>query len=335
MKKDALNFNEITRRRFLQIASGMSMLAYLPFDFKEKSDKWGYVLPTRRLGKTGLDVTIFALGGGPSNINHQEEEAILTTAFERGCRFFETARSYGTEPAFGRVLEPYRKEIVLSSKSRATNAETLNRELDESLKALKTDYLDVYLMHNVPNPDVMKQKFEGGVWDAMVKAKREGKVKHLGFSCHANYDICNQMFDLNLPDLEVVLMPVNVIDNVNNSFVINSLPKAVEKNIGIMAMKPLGGGGMLGTDITWGTGRGNKRPRVIPDLISMEEAQHFVYSHPVSAVSFGCTSVEQVVENISFAKSYRRMNSAKQASLIESVSDVAKNNLLEHYKGNS
>jgi aryl-alcohol dehydrogenase-like predicted oxidoreductase len=92
---------------------------------------------------------MFALGGGPVNLNRAEEEAIVEVAFRGGCRFFETARSYGTEPHYGKVLKPYRSEIILSSKSRALDADTLNRELDLTLETLQTDYLDNYMMHNV------------------------------------------------------------------------------------------------------------------------------------------------------------------------------------------
>jgi predicted aldo/keto reductase-like oxidoreductase len=112
------------------------------------------------------------------------------------------------------------------------------------------------------------------------------------------------------------------------------LPKAVEKNIGIMAMKALGGGGMLGTDIAWGKDRGSKRDRVIPDIISMQEAQHFTYSMPIGSVTFGCISAEQVKENISLAASFTKLSKEEQESLIAKVTDIAKNNTLEHYKTN-
>ena len=138
MKKDSLIRQEINRRDFLKMVAALSAMAYLPsYAQSVKSDKWGTVLPTRKLGKTGLDVTMFALGGGPSNFNIEEEEAILETAFKGGCRFFETARSYSrgeSELAYGRFLEPYRNEIILSSKSRALDGETLTRELNQSLK---------------------------------------------------------------------------------------------------------------------------------------------------------------------------------------------------------
>lgn len=338
MVNKLVNYKEFNRRKFIKIAGALATMAYLPSSCRgSSSDRWGYVLPTRKLGKTGLDVTMFCLGGGPPPTPRPERpdyESLLITAFNGGCRFFETARSYGTEPEYGRILEPYRNEIILSSKSRALDAETLNRELDLSLETLKTSYLDIYLMHNVTTPEYLKRKLDGGVWDAMVKAKQEGKVRHLGFSGHSDYRTNNEVLDLNLPELEVMLLPVNVIDTVKESFTLNTLPKAKEMNIGVMAMKPLGGGGMTGEVYSWGKGIiGNPRPTVVPDIISMREAQHFVYSMPISAASFGCTSIEQVEEDISFARSFVMMTVKEQQDLIERVSEIAENNLLEHYKG--
>ncbi len=333
------NQNDFNRRHFLKLSAALAALAYLPASTctttlaKSASDRWGYVLPKRRLGKSGLDATIFALGGGPLNANREEQEAILEAAFRGGCRLFETARSYGTEPHFGRVLKPYRNDIILSSKSRALDADTLNRELDLTLETLQTDYLDIYMMHNVTTYEYLDRKLKGGVWDAMVKAKEEGKVRHLGFSGHANWGTNNEVMDRKLPGLEIMLVPVNVVDTVQYSFTLNTLPKAVEKNIGIIAMKPIGGGGMTGGKITWGQGeKGTVRPAVIPDVITMREAQHFVYSMPVGAVSFGCTSIEHVKEDIELAKSYKGMRKTEQEELMRRVVEIASNNLLEHYK---
>ena len=339
MKRDSLIRQEIDRRKFLKMAAALSAMAFVPASAcgqSVKSDKWGPLLPTRKLGKTGLNVTMFALGGGPPNYNVEEEPAIVETVFEGGGRYFEAARSYfrgESERIFGRILEPYRNEVVLSSKSRALDADTLNRELDESLEALRTDYLDIYLMHTVASIERIKQKLDGGVWDAMVKAKQEGKVRHLGFSGCTDFNANNYMIDMDLPDLEVMYVPVNVIDTISDSFILNTLPKAASKNIGVVAIKPLGGGGMTGADITWGQGRGNRRPRVIPNVISMEEAQHFVYSMPIAAASFGCTTVSQAEEDIAYAKSFKQLSEAKQKELIERVTDIAQNNVLEHYKG--
>ena len=339
MKKDSLISQEIDRRKFLKVAAALSAIAYLPSCGQSaKSDKWGEVLPTRKLGNTGLDVTMFALGGGPPSFNYGNEgtELIVEAAFKGGCRYFETARSYSrgvSEEVYGRVLEPYRNEIILSTKSRAMDGETLTRELDQSLEAFRTSYIDIYFMHTVNTIDLVKQKFENGVWDAMLKAKREGKIRHLGFSGCADHRVNSYTLDLNPPELEVMLMPMNVIDTIQDSFILNALPKATSKGIGAIAMKPLGGGAMTGAEITWGRGnRGDLRPRVIPDVISMQEAQHFVYSLPIAAATFGCTTVSQVEESIALAKSFRQLDEAKQKELIERVTDISLNNKLEHYK---
>ncbi len=334
METHSINLQELNRRRFLKMIAALTAMAYMPSCLqKSSSDRWGFVLPKRKLGKTGLDVTMFALGGGPANANLSDEEAIVQAAFDGGCRFFETARSYRTEPAYGNVLKPYRKEIILSSKSRALDADTLNRELDLTLRTLQTEYLDLYLMHNVATVQYADRKFNGGVWDAMVKAKQEGKVRHLGFSGHSNWNANNYMLDKKLPDLEVMLVPLNLIDTVQDSFVLNTLPKAVGMNIGVFAMKPVGGGGMTGEKNTWGQGvRGSERPRVIPDVVSMREAQHFVYSLPISAASFGCTSVEQVEEDIALARNFTGMSKKEKEYLMKKVIEISLNNLLEHYK---
>lgn len=333
-----MNRQEFNRRRFLEMAAALTAMAYLPSCINaERKDRWGYVLPTRKLGKTGLDVTMFCIGGGAFNLNIPNTDSILKAAIEGGCRFFETARSYGkgkSEEAFGKFLEPYRNEIVLSTKTHALDAETLKSDLSKSLETLKTSYLDIYLMHAIESVDDFKKRMDGGVFDAMLKAKEEGKVRHLGFSGHSDYTVNNYVLDLNLPDIEVMLVPVNVVDNVYNSFTINTLPKAIEKGVGVMAMKPIGGGGMTGSEITWGKDKGSKRDRVIPEVISMREAQHFNYSMPISTATFGCTTAEQVVENISLAKSFTAMSKNEQTELIERVTEIAKNNTLEHYKSN-
>lgn len=328
---------ETDRRHFLKTVATLTAMAYLPSFIPKtaRADQWGKVLPTRRLGKTGMDVTMFCIGGGPSDYSVENEEKILETALEEGCRFFETARSYSrgeSEQVFGSVLEPYRKDIILSSKSRATNAEAVKRELDETLKALKTDHLDIYLMHNMASIEDVDNRIKNGVYDVYLKAKEEGVIKHIGFSGHTHYEINNHLLDLNLPDVEVMLLPVNAIDPIYNSFIINTLPKAVDKNIGIMAMKALGGGGLIGAKISWGRGRGNNRDRVVPDVISMEDAQHYVYSMPISAATFGCTTADQVKENIQHAKNFTKMTSTKQAALIEKVASMNQNGILEHYK---
>lgn len=328
--------HDCNRRDFIKL-SGMFMAALaLPISGFDIKDKWGSILSTRKLGKTGLDATLFTLGTGTSGGSYKEIEALIDTAINVGCRFFDTARAYGRgtrETELGKFLTPkYRKEIILLSKSGAKNADELNRDLEASLKELNTNYLDVYLLHNITSTEDVDSRLKNGVLEAMVKAKEQGMIKHIGFSGHFDPDANIYFLDRNLPEIEVTMFPVNPVDPLRKSFVLNVLPKAVEKNVGIIGMKILGGGGLTGAPIAWGGERGEKRESVIPELISFEEALHFAWSLPVSTTTIGCTTAQQVKDDIKYLHSFSGMIESKRKELTERLREVAARNNFEHYK---
>jgi len=302
-----------------------------------KSDQWGKILPTRKLGRTGLDATIFCVGGGPLDTPYGKRAGeIVEEAIKGGCRFFETARQYAdgkSEEAWGNYLTPnYRKDIILMSKSTARNADDLNRDLDTSLSLLKTDHMDIYMMHGIGSANDIERRFKDGVYDALIRAKEEGKVRHIGFSGHRDPEAHNYLINKNLEDLEVVIFPVNLADPHRKSFILNTLPVAIKHNMGVMAMKVFGGGGFIGEDISWGTDVGQSRQRIMPNLVSSTEAQHFSLSLPISTTSIGCTTANHVTEAISNANSFSGMSETERKQLTERISQVYWNNNLEHYK---
>lgn len=330
------NTNAVDRRDFIKL-SGMIMAAMaIPIGCIDVKDKWGHVLPTRKLGKTGLDATLFTMGTGSSGGSYEEIEALIEAAIHGGCRFFDTARAYGRgtrETVLGKFLTPkYRKEIILLSKSKAANADDLNRDLEASLKELKTDYLDVYLIHAISSTEDVDNRLNNGVLEAMLKAKEQGMVKHIGFSGHYNPDANIYLLDKNLPEIEVMMCPVNPVDPLRKSFILNVLPKAVEKNVGVVGMKILGGGGLTGVPINWGGTSGEARESVIPEKIGFEDALHFAWSLPVSTTTLGCTNVEQVKEDIKYLHSFAGMSESKRRELTESLKELALRNNFEHYK---
>jgi len=336
MKDINLSRNDLNRREIIKL-SGMFMAALaLPISGFDIKDKWSTILPTRKLGKTGLDATLFTLGTGSSGGTYQEIEALIDTAINVGCRFFDTARAYGRgsrETELGKFLTPkYRKEIILLSKSEAKNANDLNRNLETSLKELNTNYLDVYLMHNITSTEDVDNRLKNGVLDAMLKAKEQGIIKHIGFSGHFDPDANNYLLDKNLPEIEAMMCPVNPVDPLRKSFVLNVLPKAVEKNVGVIGMKILGGGGLTGVPIKWGGTSGEKRESVIPELISFEDALHFAWSLPVSTTTLGCTNVEQVKMDIQYLHNFTGMSESKRNELTERLKELAARNNFEHYK---
>lgn len=332
-----MSIKEHNRREFLKYAAALTAVMGLPIGLQATSaDRWGTVLPTRKLGSTGIDVTCFGIGGGPFDADYGKSEEIIETAIKKGCRFFETARVYGngaSEEGFGKYLTPtYRKEITLMSKTHAKDGETLERELDESLEALKTDYLDIYLMHAITSPDDFERRRKGGVLEAAQKAKAAGKIGHIGFSGHSDPAAHSYVIDQNIDDIEVVLMPINVADLTWNSFILNTLPKANARNMGVIGMKVFAGGGFFGGDVVWGRDRGAKRELVIPRLISTTEAQHFSLSLPISTTTIGCHDAKHVTENINNVLSYNGMTQKEREALVEKVTQTALTNTIEHYK---
>lgn len=330
--------NEINRRRFLKISATLAAMMSMPAAITAAvSDRWGSILPARKLGSTGLDVTMFAIGGGPFDADYSKTQSIVETAMQEGCRFFETARRYGrgeSEKGFGAHLTPsYRKEIVLMSKTPARDAESVKHDVDLSLESMKTDHIDIYLMHAITSREDVEERLKGGVFEAMVRAKEEGMIGHLGFSGHSHPGANNYLIDKGFEDLEVVLLPINVVDPVQNSFILNTLPKASERNMGVIGMKIYAGGGLFGGEVPWGTGRGETRTGVIPNIITKKEAQHFAYSLPVASTTIGCHDADHVRENIANTRSFTRISDTEYAELVERVTEVALNNTLEHYKG--
>lgn len=329
----------LDRREFIKLSASLAALMSVPgglVSCGSSSDRWGSVLPKRRLGSTGLDVTIYALGGGPFDADYGRTEALVETAIQGGCRFFETARRYGrgeSEKGFGRYLTPtYRNEVILMTKTYAETAEEVKKDVDLSLEYLNTDHIDIYLMHDLKTPGMIEARLAGGVFDELVRAKEEGKIGHIGFSGHSDPVSNNYFINKGFPDLEVVLMPINVADPVQQSFILNTVPLANEKNVGVVGMKIFAGGGFYGQPATWGAGRGVDRELVIPSIISKQEALNFVYSLPISAITIGCNQTAQVLENIGITRSFRKLDEAGQKELIERITEVALSNPLEHYK---
>lgn len=333
--KNNKNNNNLNRREFIKYSAMISASLMVPSFSLGGTDKWSNVLPTRKLGKTGIDATIFTMGTGSSGVDYDKAETVIDVAIQNGCRFIDTARAYGRgerEIQLGPILEPYRKEIILLSKTYAANKEELKRDLGSSLEALKTDHLDIYLFHAVKSAEDIDNRLNGGVLEAMVEAREQGLIKHIGFSGHYDPAANNYFLNKNLPEIEVMMCPVNPVDPLRDSFIVNVLPNAVEKNVGIIGMKIFGGGGLTGQPIRWGTNKGEERESVVPELLSVKDVLHFAWSLPVSTTTLGCSSIEEVKTDIQYLKSFAGMSESKRKELTEKLIEIASKNTLEHYK---
>jgi len=282
------------------------------------------VLPKRSFGRTNESVTMLGLGGWHlGEMNERDAQATIERAMEGGVRFFDSAESYqngGSERYLGKFLVPkYRDDIYLMSKTTAPNAKIARQHLEQSLKRLNVDQMDLWQMHAVTSPEDVDRRINAGLLDVMEQALVEGKTRHIGFTGHT--DPAAHQRVLEVTDIfHTVQCPVNVADVHYKSFVLNVLPIVVERNMGVIAMKTLANGGFLGGSTH---GQHGNKPLVIPNRISIEDAIYFAWSLPVSVIVSGTDNINQLNEKITLARRFSSISEEKRLELIERVADMA------------
>ena len=191
----------------------------------------------RVLGKTGLNISRVGLGGIPiQRIDAAGTKVLMHHLMEQGVNFVDSARGYSVSEAYlGEALEGIRDKFVLATKSMSRTREAMAKDIDISLGNLKTDYIDLYQVHN-PNMAQLEQVTqEGGALEALLEAKEQGKIGHIGLTAHSV-----EVFEkaLELPWVETIMFPYNIVETQGEALI----KKCNEKNIGFVDMKPLAGG---------------------------------------------------------------------------------------------
>jgi aryl-alcohol dehydrogenase-like predicted oxidoreductase len=194
-------------------------------------------LPRRPYGNTGEYLSVIGLGG----VSVMEETGrdagrLVAECFEAGVNYFDVAPTYGNaEEVLGPALEPYRKQVFLACKTTQRGADGARRELESSLKKLRTDYLDIYQLHAITSREDVEQAFgPGGAMETFVKARQEGKVRYLGFSSHSVESALEAMsrFDFNS-----ILFPVNYNLWYKENFGPQVVAEARRRDIAVLALK--------------------------------------------------------------------------------------------------
>ncbi|QQE10782.1 aldo/keto reductase [Planctomycetota bacterium] len=192
----------------------------------------------RRLGQTDLDVSILGLGGVTICDRPQEDvNEEVQRAFDQGIRYFDVAPQYqNSQELMGPALEPFRKDVVLACKTLERTAEGAKRELDDSLKKLKTDHFDLYQLHAMTTEEDYKVAMSrGGAIETIMEAQKLGKIRYIGFSAH-NEDIALKLIDTGLFDS--MLVPLNYV-SFEAGFGPRMVSAANEKGMGILALKSM------------------------------------------------------------------------------------------------
>ncbi len=333
------------RREFIQKSAAAAALGTM-MDWasaETKSDQHGALLPTRQLTRDGTRVTALSLGGyhlGAAE-DAKTAEKLIERSMELGIRFYDNARGYHdgrAEEYMGKFLTPkYRENIFLMTKSQAKDAKGVKKHLDASLKALNTDYVDLWQIHAIDRPEDVDRRLDNGVLDAFLEAKEAGKAKYIGFTGHRNPTTHLHLLkklEARGVELDASQMPLNVCDPSFQSFEQHVLPVLIEKGYGVIAMKTMAGGSMMGKLID--TTPKNVREKGIPDVIDTTELtaanlHQYVYSLPISSLCSGCREVHELEANVKVLNDLKSLSEDDKARLIAVAKPYA-GLVVENYK---
>jgi aryl-alcohol dehydrogenase-like predicted oxidoreductase len=278
-------------------------------------------LPKRRLGRTGVDLTIIGMGGARFHlIPFDEGVALVRRAYELGINYFDMARSYWdgkAEEVYGAAIGPFRKEIFLTSKSGQRSAAEATRELETSLRLMKTDHVDLWQIHGVnTEDDVRKVLAPGGVLEAFVAAKKAGKCRFIGYTGHAD-PAFNVALLKSYDGFDTTLMPLHASDTAYLSFEKTALPVAVERGLGIFGMKIFGNAFLLRT-------------------FSVMDCLRYTLSLPITAAVLGFTTPGQLEDDVRIAQQFKTLPKEEMERIRARAAldrfDVAKGPALEYWK---
>jgi len=238
------------------------------------------LIEKRSLGKTGEKLSMIGFGGIVVDKATGEEAATrVKQAIEHGINYFDVAPSYGNaEEMLGPALEPYRKDVFLACKTGERKKEGARRELEQSLKYMRTDHFDLYQLHAVTTLEDVETIFApGGAMETFLEAREEGKIRFLGFSAHSVEAALALMDGF---DFDTILFPFNFATWYAGNFGPQVMAKARDKGMGILALKA-----MAWRPWEEGEERTNKKTwyKPLPTREDAEQGLRFTLSHPVTA----------------------------------------------------
>ena len=309
------------RRRFLQTAAATTLMTSLSNKLSQAKTA---SVPTRVLGRSGEKISMVGLGGYHLGVpNEQESIRIVRTALDNGINFLDNCWDYNggeSEIRMGKALrDGYRQKAFLMTKIDGRTRQAASQQLDESLRRLQTDHIDLLQFHEVirdEDPDRILAK--GGGMEAVLDAKKQGKIRYIGFTGHKSPDIhlkmLNTAFAHNFT-FDAVQMPLNVMDAHFDSFEKKVLPLLLEHKIGVLGMKPMGDKIIL------------KSKTATPT-----ECLHYAMNLPTSVVITGCDSMEILHQALEAARTFKPMASSELSALLAKTDTAARKGEFERYK---
>jgi uncharacterized protein len=314
-----------TRREFIELAAVTAVTATWG------KNMWGAEtkgeIPYRTLGRTGEKVSLVGIGGyhlGKPGLDAQESIHIVHQAIDEGINFLDNCWDYNggeSEIRLGRALRVggYREKAFLMTKIDGRDKVTAANQINESLKRLQSDHIDLLQFHEVIRDSDPDRIFAtGGALEAVVQAQKAGKVRYIGFTGHKSPDVHLKMLSTASAHgftFDAVQMPLNVMDHHFNSFEAKVLPVLRHQNIGVLGMKPMGDPFILQSK-----------------TVSAIECLHYSMNLPTSVVITGCDSRTILQQALDAARSFRPMDEKDVASLLARTAKAAHSGEFELYK---
>jgi predicted aldo/keto reductase-like oxidoreductase len=280
----------------------------------------------RRFGRADAEVSIIGVGGyhlGLGGVTEQDAIQIVRSALDRGINFLDNCWDYNggvSEERMGKALEGgYRQKAFLMTKIDGRTGQAARQQLEESLRRLKTDHLDLIQIHEVIRMADPEQAFQpGNVMDVLEQARKAGKVRFIGFTGHKSPDIHLHMIetaDKNHFTFDSVQMPVNALDEHFNSFGQRVIPEARKRGMAILGMKPLSNGAILKTN-----------------TVTAPEALHYAMSVPVTLTITGCQSMANLEQALGVARNFEPLSVQQKIAILEKTAPVSEAGKFEAYK---
>ena len=280
----------------------------------------------RTLGRTGERVSAIGLGGfhiGKPNLSEDESIRLVRAAIDGGINFLDNSWDYNqgqSEIREGKALKDgYRQKVFLMTKLDGRTRQEAEKQINESLQRLQTDHLDLIQHHEIIRFEDPDRIFaEGGAHEAVLEAKKAGKVRYIGFTGHKDPHVHLYMLEVAARhnfQFDTVQMPLNVMDVHFRSFQKLVLPKLLEQKIGVLGMKSMGDGIIL------------KSKAVTP-----VECLHYALSLPASVVITGIDSMEILQQAFQVAKTFKPMDQAQVSALLAKTAKLAQSGQYELFK---
>lgn len=279
----------------------------------------------RTLGRNGERVCALGMGGHHIGIVKEEQDSIklIRAAIDRGITFMDNCWDYHngkSEIWMGKALrDGYRAKVFLMTKIDGRTRQAATSQIDESLKRLQTDYVDLMQIHeNLRMEDADRCFAEGGAIDALQAARESGKIRYIGFTGHKDPIVHNRMLDIageHHFHFDTCQMPLNVLDASFRSFARNVVPRLLREQIAVLGMKPMAGGGIVQNNIA-----------------TPKECLTYALTLPTSVVITGIDSMEVLEQNLEIMKNFKPMDAAQMRELLARTMKLARNGNYEPFK---